>query len=213
MDKLYGIAEIFCSVQGEGVRSGTLNHFIRFAGCNLDCKVATGYGFNCDTDFRLRERLTVQQIAARCKVQNPNCNWCVLTGGEPAAQLDVEFIHGMHNLGYRLAIETNGTIELPRICDSRDAYNLDCYPLDWITVSPKNGPLAIEQRYADEVKYVVAAGQPLPESTVTARYRCVSPAFSGPALDKVAVDWCLKLVHENPEWRLSLQTHKWILVR
>ena len=44
----YTINEIFCSLQGEGLRAGTLNHFIRLSGCNLTCKVET-HGFDFDT--------------------------------------------------------------------------------------------------------------------------------------------------------------------
>jgi len=85
--------------------------------------------------------------------------------------------------------------------------------LNWITVSPKKSPLPIKQLVASEVKYVLAAGDPLPLSPVLTDRHFISPAFCGSNLDPAAVEWCIKVIHDNPTWRLSLQTHKWINVR
>lgn len=212
-DKLYGIAEIFTSVQGEGHRVGTLNHFIRFAGCNLDCNVAE-QGFKCDTDFKLRERLTVQQIIEWCRKSNPNCDWCVLTGGEPALQVDRNFIDAMHEACFKLAIETNGTVDTPlQNYDNCPSVSVGYYMLDWITVSPKRSPLVLQQLVAHEVKYVVAAGEPIPSTPVKAQHQFISPAFDGLNPNNDAMKWCVGLVHANPEWRLSLQSHKFMGVR
>jgi organic radical activating enzyme len=124
----------------------------------------------------------------------------VLTGGEPALQVDAELIGALHEAGYRLAIETNGTVELPE-------------GLDWVTVSPKVPEDAIRQRVADEVKYVLGYGQALPETTVEADHYWISPAFEGDRVDPRTLDWCVRLVKENPQWGLSVQMHKFIGLR
>lgn len=192
--KSYQVNDIFYSLQGEGVRAGTANLFVRFSGCNQACTVDT-VGFDCDTDHAARRDMTLAEIVAALRAAGPGCEWVVLTGGEPALQVDRELIDGLHEAGYKLAIETNGTIELPP-------------GLDWITVSPKVPEEAIRQRFAHEVKYVRACGQPLVQTTVQAEHRLVSPAFSGRHLDPRTLDWCIRLVRDNPGWRLSVQMHK-----
>ena len=77
----------------------------------------------------------------------------ILTGGEPALQVDRDLIDSLHEAGYKLAIETNGSVELPA-------------GIDWITVSPKVAEHAIRQRRAHEVKYVRGYGQGVPETVV-----------------------------------------------
>ena len=188
------VNEIFFSLQGEGVRAGTANLFLRFAGCNVRCQVDT-HGFECDTDYAEGEALTLDQIISQLRAAEPNCSWVVLTGGEPALQVDRELIGGLHDAGYKLAIETNGTIELPD-------------GLDWITVSPKVAEKEIRQRTAHEVKYVRAYGYPIPQTVVKADYKLISPAFDGTNIDQKALEWCIKLVRDDPDWRLSVQMHK-----
>lgn len=190
----YRINEIFYSLQGEGVRAGTPNLFLRFSRCNLQCQLAT-HGFDCDTEFETGAWMTLPGIVAELRRLGPSCRWIVLTGGEPALQVDPEMIGTLHAEGYRLAIETNGTLELPA-------------GLDWITVSPKVAEEALKQLDAHEVKYVRAAGQPLPQTRVRAENYLVSPAFAGLELPAANLDWCIRLCRENPPWRLSVQQHK-----
>ena len=192
--KAYTVNEIFYSLQGEGVRAGTANLFLRFSGCNERCRVET-HGFDCDTDSAGGRKMTSAEIVAGLREAGPGCEWVVLTGGEPALQVDRALIDGLHEAGYKLAIETNGTIELPA-------------GLDWITVSPKVEEGVIRQRKADEVKYVRACGQGIPETVVEAKYHLISPAFEGNRLDPNVLDWCVELVKRNPPWRLSVQMHK-----
>jgi len=97
--------------------------------------------------------------------------------------------------GWRLAIETNGSIELPS-------------GFAWVTVSPKVAEHLICQKVADEVKYVRGYGQTLPETVVRSDHKLVSPVFNGSEIDEAALEWCIGLVKENPEWRLSPQYHK-----
>lgn len=197
--KLYRINEIFFSLQGEGVRVGQPSLFLRFSKCNLTCRVET-HGFNCDTEFESGTDLTADEIVTELRTHTRECPWVVLTGGEPALQVDVELIQALHEAGYRLAIETNGTIELPE-------------GLDWVTVSPKVAEDSIRQRVADEVKYVRGYGQALPATTVEADHYWVSPAFEGDRVDPRTLDWCVRLVKENPQWGLSVQLHKFCGLR
>lgn len=199
----YTINEIFYSLQGEGVRTGAANVFVRFTGCNLLCMVEPGPkspgGFDCDTEFESGRRMTLDEIhTAAVETMNggaSNGSWMILTGGEPGLQVDREFIDFMHGRGWKLAIETNGSLELPD-------------GIDWITVSPKVAEHAIRQKHAGEVKYVRAHGQSVPKTVVTAEHYLISPAFNGLYIDRKALDWCIRLVKENPQWRLSLQRHK-----
>jgi 7-carboxy-7-deazaguanine synthase len=210
--KQYTINEIFWSPQGEGMRAGQMSVFIRFTGCNLKCRVEPGPdspgGFDCDTEFASGRKMTAQEIieAAYAAIGKPaqwfmdrldgQEPWVVLTGGEPALQVDRDLVIALHDAGFHCAIETNG---------SKDVSGLG---LDWITVSPKVAEHAVRQLTADEVKYVRGHGQAIPKPTCKATHQLISPAFDGWSLDPKAVQWCLQLIKENPEWRLSMQQHK-----
>ena len=198
MDR-YRINEIFYSLQGEGVRAGTPNLFLRFSRCNLECRVET-HGFDCDTEFESGRSLTLPEIVAEMRALSAECRWVILTGGEPALQVDQELIGLLHAEGYSLAIETNGSVELPP-------------GIDWITVSPKVAEHAIRQRQAHEVKYVRGYGQAIPKTVVSAEHYLISPAFDGAEVDRRTLDWCIRLCRENPPWRLSVQQHKLWSVR
>jgi 7-carboxy-7-deazaguanine synthase len=193
MDR-YLVNEIFYSLQGEGVRAGEPSLFLRLAKCNLACTVGT-HGFDCDTEFESGRRMTLPEIVEELRQLSATCEWIVLTGGEPALQVDAEMIGALHAAGYKLAIETNGSVELPA-------------GLDWITVSPKVAEHAIRQRQAHEVKYVRGWGQAIPETVVAAEHYLISPAFAGDRLDPRTLDWCIRLCKDNPPWRLSVQQHK-----
>src|SRR5262245_14105363 len=138
--KQYHVNEIFYSLQGEGVRSGTANVFVRFSGCNQQCRSETD-GFDCETEFVSGRALTVDEIVQSVREEAGTASWVILTGGEPALQLDRAMIDALHNAGFSLAIETNGSIELPA-------------GIDWITVSPKSAEHTLRQLTAHEVKYV-----------------------------------------------------------
>ena len=178
--KKYRVNEIFYSVQGEGVRAGCPSLFLRFSKCNLLCTVES-HGFDCDTEFESGEWLGLEGILHELEQLAESCRWVVLTGGEPALQVDRELIEVLHQEGYHLAIETNGSVELPD-------------GIDWITVSPKVPEEAIRQRKADEVKYVRSSGQPIPETVVEAEHYLISPAFEGDHVDRDTLEWCLDLV-------------------
>lgn len=191
---MYRVNEIFYSLQGEGVRAGTANIFVRFSGCNQKCRVET-HGFDCDTEFVSGRDVTAEDILQEAQTLSASCRWLVLTGGEPGLQVDAAFVTAAHSAGYRIAIETNGSLELAQ-------------GLDWVTVSPKVAEHAIRQKTAHEVKYVRGYGQALPKTVVTAQHYLLSPAFNGLEIDTRALAWCVALVKENPKWQLSVQQHK-----
>src|SRR5262245_35338828 len=94
----YRINEVFYSLQGEGVRAGTANVFVRFTGCNLRCAMEPGDrspgGFDCDTEFVSGRAVTLEELDDWIGVATRGvaCAWLILTGGEPALQADREFI-------------------------------------------------------------------------------------------------------------------------
>ena len=219
--KTYTVNEIFYSLQGEGMRAGTANVFVRFSGCNMRCRKEAADdspgGFDCDTEFVSGRRMTLEEIHtaalnAMCDAgadpRVPGVGWQVLTGGEPGLQVDRAYCEYMHTVGWKLAIETNGSIELPHGKGRTAKDTVTAYALDWITVSPKVAEHAVRQLVAHEVKYVRGAGQGIPKPTCKAQYQLISPAFNGMEIDERALAWCIDLAKQNPDWRLSVQAHK-----
>jgi len=191
------------------MRAGQMSVFIRFTGCNLQCSIEPGPkspgGFDCDTEFASGRKMTAEEIVAYAtKVTGQkkiDGLWIVFTGGEPALQVDRELVKACQAAGFKCAIETNGSI-----C-------VEGRSLDWITVSPKVAEHAIRQVTADEVKYVRGHGQAIPKPACKSENQLISPATIGNTFDPEAIDWCLELIKENPEWRISCQLHKMWVVR
>ena len=204
---IYAINEVFYSLQGEGARAGTANVFVRFAACNLRCSVEPGErspgGFDCDTEFTSGRPMTGDEVlleAVRLVGTVRADTGVIFTGGEPAMQLDQDLVKAFKERGFFTAIETNGT------------YDVDALGLDWITLSPKVATHAIRVRRPDEVKYVRGRGQGIPQGWPGA-YQYISPAACGDVIDREALAWCIDLVKANPQWRLSVQQHKFWRVR
>jgi len=201
----YTVNEIFYSLQGEGARAGTANVFVRFTGCNMQCDLEPGPlspgGFACDTEFTSGRKLTAVEILAAIKEESAVCRWVILTGGEPALQVDAELVAALKAAGYSIAIETNGSIDVSDL------------GLDWIACSPKVAEHAVKLKRADELRYVRAHGQGIPRPAIQAECRLISPAFDGPTLNPRHLAWCIQLIKDNPEWQLSTQLHKAWLVR
>ena len=186
----YPIAEIFRSIQGEGVHAGRSAVFVRFAGCNLSCQW-------CDTDHSMTEKLTSTEIVDR--VGQLGVNFVVLTGGEPVLHVDRELVESLHVVGCDTAIETNGTIQIAGMVRRF---------LSWITVSPKSHFGApFKQRSGDELK-VVWDGVVDPRALARGaefNHFVIQPEWSMRA--KVLKE-ILEFIEEYPKWRLSIQLHK-----
>ena len=192
------IAEIFRSTQGEGRNAGSAAVFIRLSGCNLKCPF-------CDTDFKAYRELTVDDIIAAVSEWRA-CGFVVLTGGEPSLQVDEPLIEALHQEGFYIAIETNGTCPLPST-------------IDWVTLSPKNcfvdhAP-ALAAEKIDEVK-VVFDGIHDPESwgKASGSYLNLQPCDTGNAeRNREVTRQCVEYIKKHPQWHLSLQTHKFIHIQ
>jgi len=174
----YRVKEIFNSIQGEGANTGQVMTFIRFAGCNLRCNF-------CDTDFKERMQLTMEEILQ--EVKKYNCNNLLLTGGEPTLQITPDFCRYFREAGYRLYLETNGTTET--------VYS-DIY---WITVSPKEN---WKRKKGQEIK-VIYTGQDLKQyDDKDFIFYYLQPCSMN------NINETIQAVKGNPKWRLSLQIHK-----
>ncbi len=195
--EIYPIVEIFHSVQGEGYHSGESSIFVRFGRCNLRCEW-------CDTDFDVFENMNIEEITNI--IFEYNCKKIIFTGGEPALQNLEPLINTLRPMGYTFSIETNGTVEIPNGL------------IDWICVSPKDQlypNVSIKQRYGDELKCVYV-GQDL--SIYDELKNGFNHLYLQPCYDETKdVIWngisfrqTVEVVKKNPEWNLSLQTHKWM---
>lgn len=188
--RTYRVAEIFYSLQGEGCRTGVPAVFIRFSGCNLHCPW-------CDTDFASYTELTAEQIVTQAQQLQPDAHYAILTGGEPSLQVDNTLLDALHEAGYQVAIETNGTHPLP---DN----------IDWITCSPKEGS-TLTLSYADEVKVVYTGVNPEHwKDDIQAPYWLLQPLDKNGHNNTTDV---VQYILAHPNWRLSLQTHKILNLR
>lgn len=193
------IVEAFYSLQGEGLRSGQATVFIRFAGCNCDC-------WFCDTDFRVREALELDELLRRVRDIGGACRWACLTGGEPSIHDLGTLCGGLHERGYRIQIETNGSRPQP------------AWGLDHITVSPKERQGARLDpwcfAHATEFKYVVDNDDDIRYALENAGKHDKPASLQPNALNPGAVALCIQAVQDAPErFRLSLQTHKFVGIR
>jgi 7-carboxy-7-deazaguanine synthase len=203
----YAVKEIFYTLQGEGAQTGRPAVFCRFAGCNLwsgrEADRAEAQCRFCDTDFVGTDGpgggrfATAAALAAAVRHAWPDRApraFVVCTGGEPLLQLDAPLIAALHNEGFEIAVETNGT------CIAPDG-------LDWICVSPKAGTELVLVA-GDELKLVFPqpGAEPGRFEALDFDHFFLQP-MDGPERDgntAAAVRFCLT----HPRWRLSLQTHK-----
>jgi 7-carboxy-7-deazaguanine synthase (Cx14CxxC type) len=203
----YAVKEIFLTLQGEGMQAGRRAIFLRFAGCNLwtgrEQDRALAQCTFCDTDFVGMDgaqggRYDVVALADRVAAlwgEGPR-PLVVMTGGEPLLQADAPLIQALHDRGFEVAVETNGTQAAPA-------------GLDWICVSPKAGTQVV-QRAGDELKLVWPQPGIDPAQLLEWDFRhfIVQP-MDGPEREK-ALAAAIELVMADPRWRLGVQTHKLI---
>jgi 7-carboxy-7-deazaguanine synthase (Cx14CxxC type) len=212
----FAVKEIFLTLQGEGLNAGRRSVFLRFAGCNLwtgrEEDRATARCNFCDTDFvgmngdnggRYKDSAAlvakVTELWGHDIVGSAERAFVVMTGGEPMLQVTEELVDALHQAGFDVAIETNGTLPVPR-------------SIDWITVSPKAGNEVV-QRSGDELKLVWPQQGIDPEEMEEwdFPYRLVQP-MDGPSANDCRIA-AIQYVMGHPTWRLSVQTHKLIGLR
>lgn len=203
----YAVKEIFPTLQGEGAQAGRRAVFLRFAGCNLwtgrEQDRATAICRFCDTDFigmdgangaRYRDADALADKVAALWGKGTDRRYVVMTGGEPMLQVDDALIDALHAHGFEIAIESNGTLPVPR-------------SIDWICISPKAGSETV-QRSGDELKLVwpqAGSDWAAMEGWAFDHY-LIQPMDSASANANRAA--AIAFVQGHPVWRLSLQTHK-----
>lgn len=204
----YSVKEIFLTLQGEGAQAGRRAVFMRFSGCNLwtgrEQDRATAICQFCDTDFVGTDGegggkfSTAEDLADAVYSTWGACAdgvpYVVITGGEPMLQLDPALIDALHDRGFEIGVESNGT--------------LPATPgIDWLCISPKAGSDVV-QRQGNELKLV----WPQPGSDWESMQDWAFDHFLIQPMDSIARDENLKaaiaFVMDHPRWRLSLQTHK-----
>jgi 7-carboxy-7-deazaguanine synthase len=208
----YSIKEIYYTIQGEGANTGRAAVFCRFAGCNLwtgreEDRTKAICDF-CDTDFLGTDGpgggtfKTARDVVLAVKSHWPtngsphSSPFVVCTGGEPLLQLDEPLVGELHRAGFQISIETNGTMLPPE-------------GIDWICVSPKAGAEFV-LKTGNELKLVYPQKEMDPQDFIHLDFAhfFIQP-MDGPQRDentKLAVEYCLR----HPQWRLSLQTHKYL---
>ena len=206
----YLVKEIFYSIQGEGFYSGRPAIFCRFAGCNLwsgkEADREKAICKFCDTDFVGCDGedggnfQTAIELAGKIEKLWPEKNlksvrpFVVCTGGEPLLQLDAELISALHEKGFEIAVETNGTILPPE-------------GIDWICVSPKAGAKLL-LRSGQELKLVFPQEGAEPEKYAMLNFQhfFLQPLDSPDR--EINTRLAMEYVLSHPQWRLSLQMHK-----
>lgn len=213
----YSVKEIFLSIQGEGYHTGRPSVFLRFAGCNLwsgrEQDRASAVCKFCDTEFVGIDGLgggqfkTAGALAEEAWAYWPDDKgepWIICTGGEPLLQLDADLINALHNVGFKIGVESNGTLKAPD-------------GIDWLCVSPK-AAAELLQTGGDELKLVYPQAENTPEDFAHLDFKI----FSLQPLEEQDGDKEKSAQHRqaafayctaNPRWRLSLQTHKYLGVR
>ena len=207
----YRIKEIFFTQQGEGKNTGKDFIFVRFSGCNLwsgqEKHRASAICKFCDTDFYGTDGINGGKYEVKELIEKIKSLWIsadsqirvVLTGGEPLLQVDKGLISALKKENIYIAVETNGTLEAPD-------------GIDWICMSPKANT-EIKLRKGSEVKVVYPQKNLNPDNFNVLDFKnfYIQPMDSENYEDNVSqsVKYCM----QNPNWKLSLQTHKILGIR
>ena len=214
---MYSVKEIFYTLQGEGGQAGRAAVFCRFAGCNLwsgrEADRSNAICRFCDTDFvgtdgtggGKFEHATqlAQAIAAQWPASTQSLSaqrrFVVLTGGEPLLQVDAALLDVLHEQGFEVAVETNGTVAAPP-------------GIDWLCVSPKAGA-PVTQQQGQELKLVFPQDGLNPNDFLAWNFKhfFLQPMDGPRQRDNTAA--AIAYCQAHPQWRLSVQTHKVIGIR
>lgn len=233
---IYNVTEMFLTLQGEGGRAGARSVFVRFSGCNhwsghpddrhLGRAACATW---CDTDFYKGKKVELEALVASMEELRGPLGaepWCVLTGGEPSMQVDQALLDSLHSLGWKVAMETNGSNLRPWMS-----------AVDWLTVSPKRGgefnatrgqeiKVVLPGAGADGVGWedadLVRMGEGFPLKFVQPQDPLESPApystFLASPSSRSALEGrylanvkrCADFVFAHPDWRVSIQGHKFL---
>lgn len=208
----YSIKEIFYTLQGEGRRAGRPAVFCRFAGCNLwngreDDRAKSVCQF-CDTDFvgtdgslggKFETAGKLAETIASLWPSGQGERYVVLTGGEPLLQVDSRLIKALHETGFEVAVETNGSLPAPE-------------GIDWLCVSPKaHAPWVLRRGNELKLAYPQQHLHPNDISDCEFEHYLIQP-IDGPNLSTNTLD-AVAFCHANTRWNLSLQTHKILNIR
>ena len=193
------IVETFHSVQGEGFWTGSNAFFIRLAGCDVGCPW-------CDTTHSWpaehHPKRAVEDLVSEAIAHHPAM--VIITGGEPLMHYIETLTTGLRQANIKVHLETSGSHILSGT-------------FDWISLSPKpfKPPLPDIYAQADEIKVIIstatdlawadAEGQKVSAKTV----KLLQPEWSSQTGQQLALDYVLA----HPDWRLGLQTHKFLGVR
>ena len=185
------VNETFLSLQGEGHFTGTPAFFLRFSGCNLKCPF-------CDTNHQSYKEMSEEEIVEEASSHKPR--HIVITGGEPALQLTQSLVDKLHEAGFFIQVETNGTLPLPE-------------GIDWVTCSPKSSPIR-EDLKVDELKVLFMGNGTDPEASLLGGrleggLLFLQPLDTGDEeQNRIILRDTIAYILEHPKWSLSLQTHK-----
>lgn len=207
----YSVKEIYYTLQGEGAWTGRPAVFLRFAGCNLwsgrEQHRSEAICRFCDTEFVGTDGPgggkfdSANDLAGAVSDQWPDhvseaSPYVVCTGGEPLLQLDEDAVNALHEAGFEVGVESNGTMPAPK-------------GIDWLCISPK-GSADVVQRKGHELKLVYPQvedqAQPDQFESLEFEHFFLQPLYDDDLADNTrrAIDYCL----QHPRWKLSLQTHK-----
>lgn len=209
----YSVKEAYYTLQGEGINAGRAAVFLRFTGCNLwsgregdRLKGTGGCAAWCDTDFvgtdghgggRFKSAAELAAHVERTWDGGPAPERLVVcTGGEPALQLNEALVTALHERGFRVAVETNGTRPLPR-------------GVDWVCVSPKAGAeLVVRQGHELKFVYPQDGLEPHEFECYAFDHLFLQPKddFARIRHTRAAIEYCLA----HPRWRLTIQAHKYL---
>jgi 7-carboxy-7-deazaguanine synthase (Cx14CxxC type) len=208
----YAVKEMFLTLQGEGVQAGRRAVFVRFAGCNLwsgrEQDRAQAICRFCDTDFvgtdgagggKFADAAALAAAVTGFWGEDPDRRFVVLTGGEPMLQVDDALVDALHAAGFRIAIESNGTLPVHA-------------GIDWVCISPKAGSDVVQRR-GDELKLVWPQAGIDPAALEEWDFANLLAQPLDDAAGIANQQACIDLVMARPRWRLSLQTHKLLGLR
>jgi 7-carboxy-7-deazaguanine synthase len=196
-EQKFPVMEHFYTIQGEGFHTGRAAYFIRFGGCNVGCVW-------CDVkeswDADIHPKYTVDELLGF--VAKSQAQICVITGGEPAMYDLSILIDELHTLGIRVHIETSGAYEI------KGHY-------DWVCISPKKFKFPIKEALLkanefkaivfnrDDIKWAQSYVKDLPIDCLL----YLQPEWSKQEKNLPLI---LDFIKHNQNWRISLQTHKFM---